>query len=294
MKRKICIITGSRAEYGLLVPLIQEIRDDSNLTCQLIVTGMHLSSEFGSTGKEIEKDGFRIDEKVDISLDSDTSIGISRSMAFAMTGFARAYERLKPHVIVVLGDRFEIFSAVSAALVSRICVAHIGGGDITEGSFDDTFRHSITKMSHLHFTATKESRKRVIQLGESPGRVFNVGALGIDNIKKSRLLARRPLEKELGFEFNKKNLLVSFHPVTLEKGASKRQFQILLDTLDGLKEDTNLIFTKTNADPEGRMINSLIDNYVAKNTHRAVSFISMGRIKFSMGLVSIRSWPSSR
>jgi len=279
MKRKICVITGSRSEYDLLKPLIEEIENDRDLQLQLIVTGMHLSPEFGLTYKQIEKDGFSIDEKIEIILSSDTSISISKSMGLAMISFAGAYDKLKPDIIVVLGDRFEIFSTVSAALVSRIPIGHIYGGELTQGAFDDSFRHSITKMSHLHFTSTECYRKRVIQLGEDPKRVFNVGALGIDNIKKPKLLPKQTLEKELDFEFKKHNLLVTFHPVTLEKNTSKQHFQNLLDAIDSLK-DVSIIFTKANADTEGRIINKMIDDYVSKNPAQSRSFTSMGQLKY--------------
>jgi len=279
MKRKICVVTGSRSEYDLLKPLIEEIENDIDLKLQLIVTGMHLSPEFGSTYKQIEKDGFFIDEKIEIILSSDTPVSISKSMGLVMISFAEAYERLKSDIIVVLGDRFEIFSVVAAALVSRIPVAHIHGGELTEGVFDDSFRHSITKMSHLHFTSTESYRRRVIQLGEEPKRVFNVGALGIDNIKKTKLLPKGALEKELNFKFKKQNLLVTFHPVTLEKNTSKQHFQNLLDAIGSLK-DVSIILTKANADTEGRVINKMIDDYVSKNPAQSRSFTSMGQLKY--------------
>ncbi len=278
MRRKICIVTGSRAEYGLLRPLIQEIKDAPDLKLQLIATGMHLSAEFGLTYQQIEKDGFHIDEKIEILLDSDTAVAISKSMGLSMIGFAEAYERLAPEVIVVLGDRFELLGPVAAALVSRIPVAHIHGGEITEGALDDAIRHSITKMSHLHFTSTEQYRKRVIQLGERPERIFSVGALGLDNIKKLRLLSKKQLEQELNFKFNGNNLLVTFHPVTLED-ASEQQFQQLLDVLDELG-DTNIIFTKANADAGGRIINKMIDDYVLNNPERTTAFVSMGQLRY--------------
>lgn len=279
MKRKICIVTGSRAEYGLLKALIKEIKDDVNLRLQLMVTGMHLSKEFGFTYKEIEKDGFKINKKISILLKSDTPISISISMGYAIEGFAKGYERLRPDIIVVLGDRFEIFGAAIAAHISRIPIAHIHGGELTEGAFDDAFRHSITKMSHLHFTSTEEYRKRVVQLGEDPKRVFNVGAIGLDNIKKVKLLSKKELEKTLNFKFNKHNFLVTFHPVTLEDNTPEGQFGNLLEALDGLK-NTHIIFTKTNADTYGRIINRMIDKYVSENSNKAVAFTSMGQLKY--------------
>ncbi len=279
MKRKICVITGGRAEYGLLRPLLEELRGDTCLCLQLIVTGMHLSSEFGFTYREIENDGFIINKKVDMRLKVDTSAGILKSMGFALSGFAKAYKELTPDIIVVLGDRYEIFSAVVAAYVSRIPVAHIHGGESTEGVFDEGFRHSITKMSYLHFSSTEKYRTRIIQLGESPERVFNVGAIGLDNIKKLKLLPKSELERALKFEFKKHNLLVTFHPVTLEHNTSKEQFKNLLEVLDGLKK-TALIFTKANADTGGRIINSMIDKYVLKNRNKASAFTSMGQIRY--------------
>jgi len=279
MKRKICIVTGSRAEYGLLKPLIEEIKNDLNLKLQLVVTGTHLLPEFGLTYKQIEKDGFVIDEKLKIPLSSDSPSGIGKSMGLTMMNFAESCERLKPDIIVILGDRFEIFSAVAAALVARIPVAHISGGSVTEGAFDDAFRHSITKMSCLHFTSTAKYRKRVIQLGEDPKRVFKVGALGLDNIKNMNFLSRVALEKEINSKFNKRNLLVTFHPVTLENNTSKKQFQSLLDVLDELK-NTNIIFTKANADTGGKTINKMIDDYASKNSHKSVAFASMGQLRY--------------
>lgn len=279
MKRKICIVTGSRAEYGLLKPLMEEIKEDKRLKLQIIATGMHLSPEFGLTYKEIEKDGFTIDENVEILLSSDTPTGISKSMGVAMIGISEAYERIKPDIIVILGDRFELLSAASAALINRIPVAHIHGGEITQGAFDDAIRHSITKMSLLHFVSTEDYRRRVVQLGEDPGRVFNVGATGLDNIKRLRLMPKRTLEEELGFRFNKNNLLITYHPVTLEDNTSKEQFNNLLKVLDEQK-DTHLIFTKANADTHGRIINKMIDNYVARNPHKSGAFISVGQLRY--------------
>ena len=279
MKRTICVVTGSRAEYDLLSPLLEEIKRDRDIRLQLLVTGTHLSPEFGLTYQKIEADGFVIDEKIEVLLSSDTPVSILKSMGLGMISFAEAYERLKPDIIVVLGDRFEIFSAVASALVSRIPVAHIHGGELTEGTFDDSLRHSITKMSHLHFTSTEEYRERVIQLGENPNRVFNVGALGLDNIKRLKLLSKKVLERELNFSFNKHNLLVTFHPVTLEDNTSRKQFHNLLRVLDELK-NTNLVFTKANADTNGRIINEMIDNYVKSNSHKSIAFTSMGQIRY--------------
>ena len=195
MKRKICLVTGTRAEYGLLFWLMKQIQEDRSLELQVIATGMHLSPEFGLTYKEIEKD-FKIDKKVEMVLSSDTAIGISKSMGLAQISFAESYNELRPDIIVVLGDRYEIFSAVSAAMIAKIPVAHLHGGEATEGLIDEPIRHSITKMSHLHFTATEEYKKRVIQLGEHPSRVFNFGGMGIENIKKLKLLNKKILKNQ--------------------------------------------------------------------------------------------------
>lgn len=277
--KKVCIITGTRAEYGLLKPLIKRINKDNELQLQLIVTGMHLSPEFGLTYKEIEEDGFVIDAKVEMLLSSDTSIGISKSMGLAMIGFADAYERLNPDMIIILGDRYEIFAAASVAMISRIPLAHIHGGETTEGAFDEAFRHSITKMSYLHFTSTEEYRKRVIQLGEDPDRVFNVGAIGIENIKTLALLDKKELEQSINFKFGLKTAIVTFHPVTLENKTSKEQFKELLSVLDKFN-DLKVIFTKSNSDTDGRIINSMIDEYVKYNKDKAIAFTSMGQLRY--------------
>jgi len=280
--RKICVITGTRAEYGLLYWLMKEIDADECLQLQIIATGMHLSPEFGNTYQQIESDGFTINKKVDIELTSDSEIGISRSMGLGMIGFANALDSLKPDLCVVLGDRFEIFSAVSAAMIAKIPVVHLHGGETTEGVIDEPIRHSITKMSHLHFVATEEYKKRVIQLGEQPDRVFNVGGLGIDNINKLKLLSKESFEKTINFNLGEKNILVTFHPVTLENSTSGMQFKELLDSLDELN-DTKIIFTKANSDTDGRIINSMIDDYVASHAN-TISFTSMGQLNYLSAL----------
>ena len=279
MTRKICVITGTRAEYGLLRWVMQGIKDDADLTLQIIATGMHLSPEFGLTYREIEKDGFQIDRKVEMLTSSDTSVGIAKSMGLALIGFADALNELKPDLIVVLGDRFEIFAAVSAALVARIPVAHLHGGETTEGAFDEALRHSITKMSHLHFVAAEEYRQRVIQLGEQPERVFLVGGLGIDNIKRLKLLDRAALETSLDFRLGPKNLLITFHPVTLENQSSDQQMSELLTALDRLGEDTQLIFTMPNADNGGRELIGMVESFVATHAN-ARAYTSLGQLRF--------------
>jgi len=278
MSRRVCVITGSRAEYGLLRWVMDGIQKSSALELQIIATGMHLAPEFGLTYREIEKDGFHINQKVEMLLSSDTPVGLAKSTGLGLIGFADALEQLKSDLIVVLGDRFEILSAVAAAMFARIPVAHLHGGESTEGAFDESIRHSLTKMSHLHFVATEEYRKRVIQLGESPERVFYVGAPGIDNIKKLTLLDRPSLEESLGFRLGSKNLLITFHPVTLEKATSVSQMGELLAALARL-ENTHLIFTMPNADTDGRELFALLEDFVRNHSNARV-YTSLGQIRY--------------
>jgi len=279
MKKTICVVTSSRGDYGIFRPLLNKIMAAGDFKLHLIVTGSHLLRKFGSTYREIEKDGYKITKKVDIKLVNDTENGISRSIGLGVIGFSKALSELKPDLIILLGDRFEILACAIAAHVSRMPIAHIHGGEITEGAIDDAFRHAITKMSILHFTSTEEYRKRVIQLGESPNRVFNVGALGVDNIRVLKLFDKDALEKEIGFNFAKKNILVTFHPVTLEHNSSRLQFKELLKAIDNFV-DVGVIFTKPNADTGNSEIRDLIDKYVKKNKCRAISFENMGTLKY--------------
>jgi GDP/UDP-N,N'-diacetylbacillosamine 2-epimerase (hydrolysing) len=285
MNRKICVITGTRADYGLLRWVMQGIKDDADLDLQVIVTGMHLSPEFGLTYKAIEADGFSIDRKVEMLTSSDTPVGIAKSMGLGMIGFADALSEMTPDLIVVLGDRFEIFSLVTAALVARIPVAHLHGGESTEGVIDEAFRHSITKMSHLHFVAASEYKKRVIQLGEQPEHVFLVGGLGIDNINRLKLIERNILEADLGFKFDKRNLLITFHPVTLEKASSVKQMQELLAAL-GKLEETQLIFTMPNADTDGRALIKMVEKFTSQHSN-AHAFTSLGQLRYLSCLAQV-------
>lgn len=278
-KRNICVITGTRAEYGLLYWLMKEINDSDDFVLQIVVTGMHLSPEFGLTYKQIEKDGFKINRKVEMLLSSDTAVGITKSMGLAMIGFADVFEELTPDIVLVLGDRFETFSAVTAAMISKIPIVHLHGGESTEGAFDEAMRHSITKMSHLHFTSTDVYRQRVIQLGEKPERVFNVGALGIDNINNLKLLSYEEFEDSVGFKLGKYNLLVTFHPVSLEKATAEEHFSHLLQALNELDE-CHIFFTKTNADTDGRVINQMIDDYVTSYSDKAIAYTSLGQLRY--------------
>ena len=277
--RRICVFTGTRAEYGLLMPLMKAVSQDSELELQVLVGGMHLSPEFGLTYRAIEDDGFNIDARVECLLSSDTPVGVCKSMGLGLMGFAEALDQLKPDLLVILGDRFEGLAAAAAAMVCRVPLAHLHGGEATHGLIDEPIRHSITKMSHLHFVSTEEYRRRVIQLGEAPDRVFNFGAIGIDNIRGLKLLSRDELEKELGFELGPRSALVTFHPVTLETATAEGQFQDVLDALDDAPE-LNVVFTKANADTEGRIINQLIDGYAAARPGRAAAFTSLGQVRY--------------
>lgn len=278
MKRKICIVTGTRAEYGLLTNLMKQIQGEEGFQLQLVVTGMHLSPEFGSTYKQIELDGFRIDEKVEMLLSSDTASGVVKSMGLAMIGFADVFERLMPDLIVVLGDRFEILAVAQTALVMNIPIAHISGGEITEGAIDDSIRHAITKLSSLHFPANDEYKRRIIQLGEQPNRIFVVGDPGVENIRKMNYASQFELEDYFGFNLSKL-FLITFHPTTLEPSMAKSQLTELFLALDEFK-DYNIIFTKSNADSDGRIINEMIDEYTAKNNTRVKSYFSLGQKRY--------------
>lgn len=281
--KKICVITGTRAEYGLLKPLIQKINNDECLELQLVVTGMHLSPEFGLTYKEIEQDGFEITERNEMLLSSDTPNGITKSIGLGIIGFADIFTRLTPDMIVILGDRYEALAAATAAMIHRVPIAHIHGGEVTEGVIDESIRHAITKMSMLHFTSTETYRNRVIQLGEQPDRVFCVGALGVENIKTQKLMNKKELEDSICFKLDKPYIMVTFHPVTLENNTAKEQFENLLSVLDRMQE-YQIIFTKANSDTDGRTINQRIDEYVSNNKKRAVAFISLGMVRYLSAL----------
>lgn len=280
VKRKVCVVTGTRAEYGLLRHLMSLIAGCEQLELQLIACGMHLSPEFGLTYQEIEADGFHIDRKVEMLLSSDTPVGIAKATGLGTISIAEALADLQPHMMLVLGDRFEILSAVTAALFARIPVAHLHGGETTEGVIDEGIRHAITKMSYLHFVASEEYRRRVIQLGEDPERVHLVGGLGVDGILRTKLLAKRELEADLEFAFDGDTLLVTFHPVTLEHDTASEQFSQLLLALLALPASKRFLFTKANADTDGRVINQQIDQFVAENPGRAIATPSLGQRRY--------------
>ncbi|MBQ7199608.1 MAG: UDP-N-acetylglucosamine 2-epimerase (hydrolyzing) [Selenomonadaceae bacterium] len=278
-KRKICVITGTRAEYGLLYWLMKEIQADESLQLQIVATGTHLSPEFGLTYKNIEQDGFKIDEKVEMLLSGDTHVAITKSMGVELIGFADVFDRLKPDIAVVLGDRYELLTAVAAALIANIPVAHIHGGEITEGAIDDSIRHSITKMAQLHFVSIAEHRRRVIQMGENPERVYEVGATGFDNIVKLNLLSLKELEDSVNFLLGDKFFLVTYHPVTVESYQKSDALLNLFKALDNF-EDYKVLITKSNGDVGGRNINKKIDEYVANQPNRICCSTSLGQLRY--------------
>ncbi len=285
-KRKICVVTGTRAEYGLLYWLMNEIQNDHELDLQLIATGMHLSPEFGLTYKQIVEDGFRIDAKVEMLLSSDTPVGIAKSIGLGVIGFADAFDRLKPNILILLGDRFEIFAAAQAAMTQKIPIAHIHGGETTEGAIDEAMRHAITKMSHFHFTSAEPHRIRVVQLGEAPEHVLNYGALGLDNLTKLKLLNKSSFEKTIDFQLGKQSFLITYHPVTLSTERPGKSFDQLINAIDNFS-DAKIIFTKANADAAGRIINQKIDAYARRNLHRIKVFTSMGQMLYLSAIKNV-------
>ena len=272
--RKICFVTGTRAEYGLLSRLMRLVKEDNDLQLQVIATNMHLMPEYGETYKEIEKDGFTIDKKVYMHKPSDDAHGIISSMAEEMQGMNDALSELKPDILVLLGDRYEILVAAQVALIHRVPIAHIHGGEVTEGAFDDAIRHSVTKMSSLHFTSCEEYRHRVIQMGEQPSRVFDVGSLGVENIKAVPLMTKDELEASLDFKIDTQTILVTYHPVTLG-GDPAKDIREFLDALDQFK-DLKVIFTMPNSDTGRDAIALAVENYVKNHSNRAKAYTSLG------------------
>jgi len=279
MKKKICIVTGTRADYGIFYPLLSTLKECENVQLQILATGMHLSPDYGYTYKEIENDGFTIDQKVEIPLTDDTEAGIAKSIGHAIIDITEALQRISPNLVVLLGDRFETFAAAVAAFMLKIPVAHLYGGELTEGAYDDSLRHAITKFSMLHFTSTNEYSQRVVQLGESPDRVYNVGYLNVDNIKNTNFVSRESLESEMKFRLGAVNAIVTFHPVTLEGNTSEAQLKQLFAALDDF-EQMRIIFTKPNADANGKIISRMIDDYVMANPTRCAAFKSLGRLNY--------------
>lgn len=282
---KLCVVTGSRAEYGLLFPLIRSIMEDHDLKLQLLVTGTHLDTRFGLDYREMKQDGIVIDETVEMNLASDSSYGICRSMGLELIGISGAFERLNPDMILLLGDRYEIFTAAGAAVICKIPIAHIHGGELTQGACDDCMRHGITKMSYLHFTSTAEYRKRVIQLGESPDRVFYVGSLGIERLKGLTLLTKEQLERSLNIALPLPLSLVTYHPATLEPATAADQFQPLLDALDSFP-GLFTVFTGSNSDTGGNQVNEMASSYARLHPERAVYISSLGSLRY-LSLMSL-------
>lgn len=278
-KRKICVVTGSRAEYGLLYWLMKEINEDSELELQIIITGTHLSPEYGLSYKKIEEDGFIINEKLEILLSSDTPVGMAKTLGLAIIGLADIFQRLQPDILVILGDRYEIMAAAQVAMLLRIPLAHISGGESTEGVVDEAIRHSITKMSHLHFVAADIYRKRVVQLGEDPGRVFNYGDPGLDNISKIQLLTRYELEKQIEFKLGELTFIIAYHPVTVERHCIEDRIAELLAALDRYPE-AHIIMTGSNADTGGRTINRLMEEYAHDREDRVFYSPSLGQLRY--------------
>ncbi|MGX4803492.1 UDP-N-acetylglucosamine 2-epimerase [Bradyrhizobium guangdongense] len=280
ISRRIGVITGSRAEYGLLFWLLSDIRADADFDLQLVVTGMHLAPEFGNTVREIEKDGFEIARRVDMLLSGDTPMAIAKSVGLGVIGMSDALELLKPDIVVMLGDRFEILAAAQACLFLGIPIAHIAGGDTTEGAIDESMRHAITKMAHVHFVTNELAARRVRQLGEAPERIFNVGSPGLDHLRRRQLLDREALEGVLEAQLGERNLLITFHPVTLHDDQGAAEFRALLAALDDLDPSIRLWFTRPNADAGGRAMALALDAWAAANGYRAKVFTSLGQLPY--------------
>ncbi|HFS5791141.1 TPA: UDP-N-acetylglucosamine 2-epimerase [Citrobacter werkmanii] len=277
--RKVAVFTGTRAEYGLLYWLMKDIQSDEELQLQLLVSGMHLSPEFGNTWQQIEQDGFSIDEKIEILLSSDSPVGTAKSIGLGVLGFADALSRLKPDVLVILGDRFEALAAAQTAMILRIPVFHLHGGEITEGAYDDAIRHAITKLSYLHGTSTEEYKNRVVQLGENPARVANVGAIGLDHLKRGKFMTVEELSTSLNFSLKIPYVLVTYHPVTLGNEPAEASFTALLGALDKFPE-LQVILTYPNADDGGRKIIPLLEAYAAKSPERVKAIPSLGQVRY--------------
>ena len=280
MSQRICVATGSRAEYGLLYWVLHDLRHDPEVELQLVVTGMHLAPEFGMTVREIENDGFTIVRRVEMLLSSDTPGGVAKSIGLGVIGMSDALEQLRPDVVLVLGDRFEMLAVAQASLVHNLPLAHIGGGDTTEGAFDESIRHAITKMAHVHFVTNELSARRVRQLGENPQRIHLVGSPGLDHLHRRPLLGREALEEALGARLGPRNLLITFHPVTLEASASEHQFAELLTALDALPDDVQLWFTRPNADAGGRALSAMLDAWATPRAQRAHVYASLGQLRY--------------
>lgn len=283
--KSVCVITGSRAEYGLLRWIMQGLQDSEHCRLQTVVTGMHLSPEFGSTWQAIADDGFSIDWKVDMLLGSDSAVGVTKSMGLAIVGFADAFAHLEPDLVVILGDRFEILAAASAALLAGIPIAHLHGGELTEGAYDDAIRHALTKMAHLHFTAAEPYRARVIQMGEDPARVWCTGGFGLDGVVKLGRMTRPELEESLGLSLGEQALMITFHPETASGASPRAQMTELLAALE--ETAAQLIFTMPNADNEGRVLFAMIEDFVARHPDRSCVHTSLGQRRYLSTLAQV-------
>ena len=279
MKRKICIVTSTRADWGLLSGIAQALNKRDDVTLQIIATNMHLVEKFGNTWQEIERDGLKINYKVPMPCDTDTANGTINAMGECMQGMSKAFGELNPDMLLILGDRYEMLAVAATALIHRIPVAHMHGGEVTQGAFDESIRHSITKMSHLHFTSTEEARNRVIQLGENPAHVFNTGAIGVYNILNTDFLSRQELEDSLGTSIPKKSIFVTFHPSTLDDISPRTQCENLLKALE-LHQDYKILFSYPNNDPSGQIIIELIEDFVSRNHERSIVFPSLGARRY--------------
>lgn len=278
MKRKICVVSTSRADYGLLFWLLKEIEKSRFLELSLVLSGSHLEERLGLTYKEVQRD-FKHFYKVPLGLENDDETALCLAFSAGVAGFSKVLEQIKPDIMVLLGDRYEMLSAGIAGMLRAIPLAHIHGGESTQGAIDEGIRHALTKMSHIHFCATSLYKRRIIQLGENPARVYNVGGLGVENIKRLELLSKKDFENSLGFKLGKKNILVTFHPQTIEKKSASKQFSQILNALDSLK-DTHFIFTGANADNGGKIINEMAQNYCLKNPKKAIFAISLGQLRY--------------
>ena len=278
MKRKICVVSTSRADYGLLFWLLKEIEKSRFLELSLLLSGSHLEERFGLTYKEVQRD-FKHFYKVPLGLENDDETALCLAFSAGVAGFSKVLEQIKPDIMVLLGDRYEMLSAGVAGMLRAVPLAHIHGGESTQGAIDEEIRHALTKMSHIHFCATSLYKRRIIQLGENPARVYNVGGLGVENIKRLELLSKKDFENSLGFKLGKKNILVTFHPQTIEKKSASKQFSQILNALDSLK-DTHFIFTGANADNGGKIINEMAQSYCLKNQEKAIFVMSLGQLRY--------------
>ncbi len=279
-RRRVCFVTGSRAEYGIIYWVLRELERNPNVDLQIIVTGMHLSPEFGLTFRQIEQDGFVVSTKVEMLLSSDTAVGITKSIGLGVIGFADAIDRLSPDLIVLAGDRFELLAAAQAALIANVPIAHLCGGDTTEGAYDEAIRHSLTKMAHVHFPTNAVAAQRIRQMGEDPACIFNFGSTQLDHVHRTKLLSLAELQDSLGFQFLQRNLLVTFHPATLDSRSAADQCAEVLAALESLDKNIGFIFTLPNADNDGRIIAEMIKTFVDKMGARAVAYSSLGSVRY--------------